>query len=62
VITVSHFSVGEDFTGAALVVSSLGDPVLANRCGASMGAYLTLGDLATVLAPQRLAAARPGDR
>jgi beta-phosphoglucomutase-like phosphatase (HAD superfamily) len=57
VITVSHFSEGEDFTGAALVVSSLGDPgepmtVLANRSGASPDGYLRLRDLAAVLAPR----------
>jgi beta-phosphoglucomutase-like phosphatase (HAD superfamily) len=56
VITVSHFSAGEDFTGAALVVSSLGDPgepmtVVANRSDASPGGWLTVGDLAAVLGP-----------
>jgi beta-phosphoglucomutase-like phosphatase (HAD superfamily) len=54
VITVSHFTAHEDFAGAALVVSSLGDPaepttIVANRSGASPGAYVTLGDLAAVL-------------
>ena len=54
VITVSHFSAGEDFTGAALVVSSLGDPdepmtILSNRSPASPDGYVTLGDLAAVL-------------
>jgi beta-phosphoglucomutase-like phosphatase (HAD superfamily) len=54
VITVSHFSAGEDFTGAALVVSSLGDPdepmtILANRSAASPGRYVTLADLSAVL-------------
>jgi len=55
VITVSHFTAEEDFTGAALVVSSLGDPdepmtILANESPASPRGYVTLDDLAAVLA------------
>jgi beta-phosphoglucomutase-like phosphatase (HAD superfamily) len=56
-ITVSHVSAREDFTGAALVVSSLGDPdepmtVLANRSAASPSRYVTLADLSAVLDAQ----------
>ncbi len=55
VVTVSSFSRGEDFTEAALVVSSLGDPgepmeVLANRSPASPDGCVELGDLEAVLA------------
>jgi HAD superfamily hydrolase (TIGR01509 family) len=52
VITVNDFTSGEDFTEAALVVSSLGDPgqapvtVLANRSRAAPGDWITLADLA----------------
>jgi dihydroxyacetone kinase phosphoprotein-dependent L subunit len=55
VITVNDFTAGEDFTEAALVVSSLGDPggerttVLANRSRAAPGDWITLADLASVL-------------
>ncbi len=55
VITVNELTATEDFTGAALVVSSLGDPggeratVLANNSRASPGAWITLADLAEVL-------------
>jgi HAD superfamily hydrolase (TIGR01509 family) len=56
VITVSHFSAGEDFAEAALVVSSLGDPgepmtIFANGSPASPDGYVTLADLAAVLEP-----------
>ena len=56
-ITVNYYTADEDFSEAALVVSSLGDPggeaavVLANRSRATPGAFLTLADL-TRLLPQ----------
>jgi dihydroxyacetone kinase phosphoprotein-dependent L subunit len=59
VITVNDFTTGEDFSEAALVVSSLGDPgaepatVLANRSGATPGEWITLADLASVLPRSR---------
>jgi len=49
-ITVNDFTAAEDFSEAALVVSSLGDPggertsVLANRSRATPGAWITLAD------------------
>ena len=55
VITVNDFTADEDFSEAALVVSSLGDPagertdVLANRSSATPGDWITLADLASVL-------------
>ena len=55
VITVNDFTAGEDFSEAALVVSSLGDPggeatsVLVNRSPARPGDWITLADLASVL-------------
>jgi HAD superfamily hydrolase (TIGR01509 family) len=55
-ITVNDFTAGEDFSEAALVVSSLGDPggerteVLANRSRATPGAWITLTDLTSLLA------------
>jgi HAD superfamily hydrolase (TIGR01509 family) len=57
VITVNDFTAGEDFSEAALVVSSLGDPggeattVLVNRSRARPGDWITLPDLASVLPP-----------
>jgi HAD superfamily hydrolase (TIGR01509 family) len=57
VITVNGFTKHEDFSEAALVVSSLGDPggersrVLANRSRARPGAWITLDDLAATLPP-----------
>ena len=54
-ITVNDYTADEDFSEAALVVSSLGDPggeaavVLANRSRAAPGAFLTLADLARLL-------------
>jgi dihydroxyacetone kinase phosphoprotein-dependent L subunit len=54
-VTVNDFTQDEDFSEAALVVTSLGDPggeavaVLANRSAATPGAWLTLADLANVL-------------
>ena len=56
-ITVNDYTADEDFSEAALVVSSLGDPggeaavVLANRSRAAPGAWITLADL-TRLLPQ----------
>ena len=64
VITVNDFTAGEDFTEAALVVTSLGDPggerttVLANRSQARPGDWITLADLASVRRPPP-ATARP---
>jgi HAD superfamily hydrolase (TIGR01509 family) len=55
VITVNEFTAGEDFSEAALVLSSLGDPgaerteVLANRTQARPGEWVTMADLASVL-------------
>ena len=57
VITVNDFTEDQDFSEAALVVSSLGDPggersaVLANRSRARPGAWITLDDLAATLPP-----------
>jgi HAD superfamily hydrolase (TIGR01509 family) len=54
VITLSTYTRHEDMTGAALVVSSLGDPggpditVLANRTGTSVAGYVGLPDIAAV--------------
>jgi dihydroxyacetone kinase phosphoprotein-dependent L subunit len=54
-ITVNDYTAGEDFTEAALVVSSLGDPggeaavVLANRSRATPGDWITLDDLNALL-------------
>jgi HAD superfamily hydrolase (TIGR01509 family) len=50
VVTPSCYTLGEGFDEAALVVSHLGDPglplaVLANRCRATPGEFLTVGDL-----------------
>jgi HAD superfamily hydrolase (TIGR01509 family) len=55
VITVNGYTENEDFTEAALVVSSLGDPggersrVLANRSRAAPGDWVTLRDLEACL-------------
>lgn len=54
-VTVSGYTRDEDFSEAALVVTSLGDPggerteVLANRCAARPGDYLNLNDLTDCL-------------
>jgi len=54
-ITVNDYTAGEDFSEAALVVSSLGDPggerttVLANRSRATPGDWITLADLRCLL-------------
>jgi len=54
-ITVNDFTAAEDFSEAALVVSSLGDPggersvVLANHGGTTPGAWITLADLSALL-------------
>lgn len=51
VVTVNGYTSGEDFAGAALVVSSFGDPggettrVLADPDGAQPGDFVTLDDL-----------------
>jgi len=53
-ITVNDFTADEDFSEAALVVSSLGDPgeppvsVLANRSRATPGEWITLADLTSL--------------
>lgn len=54
IVTCSMYSAAEDFSEAALVLSSLGDPgdpltVIANRTTVSPGDYMTLEDLAAVL-------------
>jgi HAD superfamily hydrolase (TIGR01509 family) len=54
VVTVNGYTADEDFTGAAFVVDSLGEPgadpitVLANDSPAKPGSYVTLADLAAV--------------
>ncbi|GAA1847869.1 HAD family hydrolase [Pseudonocardia ailaonensis] len=57
VVTVSSYTADEDFTGAALVVSSLGDPgestvVLADPSGLAPQPVVRLVDLRTLLASQ----------
>ena len=55
-VTTSWFTVSEDFSEARLVVSALGDPggerssVSENRIGRLVGEYVTLDDVAAVLA------------
>jgi HAD superfamily hydrolase (TIGR01509 family) len=54
VVTVSSYTTHEDFTGAALVVSSLGDPgtgvdVLADPSGLDPNPYVRLADLGALL-------------
>lgn len=55
VVTVNDYTRGEDFSEAALVVSSLGDPgtdpieILANRSPARPVGYVTLADLEACL-------------
>ncbi|MEA9985993.1 HAD-IA family hydrolase [Subtercola sp. RTI3] len=54
-VTVSSYTAGEDFSEAALVVSSLGDPdgenttVLADRAGVHPGPYITVDTLLDLL-------------
>jgi HAD superfamily hydrolase (TIGR01509 family) len=56
VVTVSSFTRDEDFSGASLVVTSLGDPptedttVLSNPLGLDVGSAVTLADLTDILA------------
>ena len=57
-ITVNGYTEDEDFTGAALVVTSLGDPgepatVLANRTAADPGGLVDLTDLEACMAAPR---------
>ncbi len=58
VVTVSTYTADEDFTGAALVVSSLGDPdgepstVLADPNGLHPSGYVRLADLQHLLAKE----------
>ena len=55
-VTVNGYTEAEDFSEAALVVSSLGEPggpqarVLANRSAANPGSFITIGDLEACLA------------
>jgi beta-phosphoglucomutase-like phosphatase (HAD superfamily) len=58
VVTVSAYTAEEDFTGASLVVSSLGDAeepaeVLSAPVGVHPGPLVTLDDLAAVLGRPR---------
>jgi beta-phosphoglucomutase-like phosphatase (HAD superfamily) len=56
-VTTSAYTAEEDFTGASLVVTSLGDPapeetlaeVVSDPCGADPGPYVRLADLAYLL-------------
>lgn len=63
VITVNGYTEREDFSGAALVVSSLGDPggeatvVIANASAARPGDYVVLEDLEICLTGERVAQA-----
>jgi HAD superfamily hydrolase (TIGR01509 family) len=56
IVTVSGYTRGEDFAGASLVVTSLGEPggevttVLADPAGVRPGAYVTISDIDAVLA------------
>jgi hypothetical protein len=56
VVTVSGYTAEEDFTGASIVLSCLGDPagepcrVIANNCSARPGDFFTAADLLAVLA------------
>ncbi len=57
VVTVSTFTAEDDFTGAALVLSDLGDPgapptVLATPAGFAPESYLTLADLTALIAKE----------
>jgi HAD superfamily hydrolase (TIGR01509 family) len=67
VITVNDLTRDEDFSEAALVVSSLGDPcgeraaVLANRTSATPGDWITLTDLSHVRQGAAMAKATFGD-
>jgi HAD superfamily hydrolase (TIGR01509 family) len=57
VITVNGYTENEDFRGAALVVSSLGEPggerarVLSDESAVYPGSFITLADLASCLVP-----------
>jgi beta-phosphoglucomutase-like phosphatase (HAD superfamily) len=68
VVTVSSYTAEEDFGGASLVVSSLGDPgeravsVLANPLQLSLHDFVRLDELSAILAaplPGRLAGGAP---
>ena len=62
VVTVSDYTAVEDFSEAAMVLTSLGDPggeatrVIANRCPATPGDWITLRDLEACLLTQARAA------
>jgi HAD superfamily hydrolase (TIGR01509 family) len=68
VVTVSTYTADEDFTGAALVVSNLGDPdgeqstVLADPLGIRPGGSVRLADLSKVLERWRPGGPVPGDQ
>jgi hypothetical protein len=54
VVTVSAYTGDDDFTGASLIVSSLGDPgeparVIADPYGIVSGELVTLADIAAVI-------------
>ena len=56
IVTVSSYTTGEDFTGAALVVTCLGDDgekaqVIDDPRGLGVGAEVTLADVARLLGP-----------
>ena len=62
VVTVSDYTAEEDFSEAAMVLTSLGDPggevtlVIANRSAATPGDWITLHDLEACLPAQSRAA------
>ncbi|MGB3953764.1 MAG: HAD-IA family hydrolase, partial [Brooklawnia sp.] len=54
IVTISSYTADEDFTGAAAVVSDLGEPdapmrVLANAAGLDLGGMVTLDALARLV-------------
>lgn len=57
VVTLSAFTAQDDFTGAALILSDLGDPdapatVVAAPAGVTPAGYLTLADLTALIAKE----------
>ena len=57
VVTVSSFTAEDDFTGAALILSDLGDPdapptVIASPAGITPAGHLTLADLTALIAKE----------
>ncbi|WP_022886172.1 HAD-IA family hydrolase [Glaciibacter superstes] len=67
VVTVSSYTAEEDFSGASLVVSSLGDPdsqpitILSNPLDLATGAYVGLSDIEAILRHQNLKQPNPTD-